>query len=69
MPRSSGRAPRLIAVLLLGVMLFNFPLLAVFNVKARLWGIPMLYVYLFMAWATVIALVYWVVERHSGARD
>lgn len=69
MPKSSSRTPRLIAVLLLGAMLLNFPLLAIFNVKAMLWGIPVLYVYLFAAWAVVIALVYWVVERHSGARD
>lgn len=68
-PKSSGRTPRLIAILLLGVMLFNFPMLAVFNVKATIWGVPVLYVYLFTAWAAVIGLVYWVVERHSGARD
>ncbi|MBL8514166.1 MAG: hypothetical protein JNJ55_09280 [Betaproteobacteria bacterium] len=69
MPKASVRAPRLIAVLLLGVVLFNFPLLAIFNVKAMLWGIPLLYVYLFAAWAVVIALVCWVVERHTGKRD
>jgi hypothetical protein len=69
MPKPSGRTPRLIAIFLLGVVMFNFPLLAVFNVRALVWGIPVLYIYLFSAWLVLILLVYWVVERFGGARD
>ncbi|MBL8520218.1 MAG: hypothetical protein JNK75_06055 [Betaproteobacteria bacterium] len=69
MSQYTGRTPRLIAVLLLGVALFNFPLLAVFNVKAVLWGIPVLYLYLFGAWAALIGLVYWVAQRRTTPRD
>ena len=48
---------------LLGCLLFNFPLLALFNVRATLFGIPMLYAYLFTAWALLIALVALIMER------
>ena len=54
---------RLIALFLLGWVLFNFPMLSLFNRPATLFGIPSLYVYIFVAWALVIALVAWIAER------
>ena len=54
---------RLIALFLLGWVLFNFPLLSLFNRPATLFGIPILYIYIFAAWAAVIALGAWIVER------
>jgi hypothetical protein len=42
--------------------LFNYPLLALFNVRATAFGIPLLYAYLFFAWALLIALVAAVME-------
>ena len=54
---------RLIALFLLGWVLFNFPMLSLFNQSATLFGIPLLYVYVFAAWAVVIALMAWIVER------
>ena len=63
MPKSSRKGQRLVGLFLLGCLLFNYPLLALFNVRATLGGIPLLYAYLFAAWATVIALVAYVMER------
>ncbi len=48
---------------MLGVILFNFPVLAVFNVRANLLGVPVLFAYLFLAWAALILLMYIVIER------
>ena len=48
---------------MLGCLLFNYPLLALFNVRASIFGIPSLYAYLFVAWALLIALVAIVMER------
>jgi hypothetical protein len=62
-PGTSLAAPRLAALFLLGVLLFNFPLLAVFNVSASFLGIPVLYAYLFAAWAFLILLAYLIVRR------
>jgi hypothetical protein len=56
---------RLIALFLLGWALFNFPLLSIFNRPATLFGIPILYVYLFASWALIIGLVAWIAERRS----
>jgi hypothetical protein len=59
------RGPRLVALCLLGLLLFNYPLLAVFNVPAMLFGIPVLYVYFFLAWAVLIGLMALVIERRG----
>ena len=59
------RGQRLAALCLLGLLLFNYPLLAVFNVPVMLFGIPLLYVYFFLAWAALIALMALVIERRG----
>ena len=48
---------------LLGVALFNYPVLALFNRAADVFGIPVLYAYIFGAWAALIGLLALVVER------
>jgi hypothetical protein len=63
MYRSVIKNQRLVAVFLLGVLLFNYPLLALFNRAATVFGIPVLYAYIFGAWALLIGLLALVVER------
>jgi hypothetical protein len=58
-----GRGQRMIALCMLGLVLFNFPILALFNVPGALFGVPVLYAYIFLAWALLIALMAWVAER------
>ena len=48
---------------MLGMVLFNFPILALFNVSGTLLGVPVLYAYIFLAWAALIALMAAVAER------
>ena len=59
------RGQRLVALCLLGFLLFSYPLLAVFNVQATVLGIPLLYAYFFVAWAALIALMALVIERRG----
>ena len=59
------RGQRLVALCLLGLLLFNYPLLAVFNVPRMLLGIPVLYFYFFVAWAVLIGLMALVIERRA----
>ena len=54
------KTARLVAVGLLGLVLFNFPLLAVFDMDAVVAGVPALWAYLFVVWALVIALLAWI---------
>ncbi|UTW09225.1 hypothetical protein [Pseudomonas benzenivorans] len=57
------QSQRLVALFALGWLLFSYPLLSLFDVDGRLWGIPLLYAYLFLAWAALIGLMMLVIER------
>ena len=57
------RGQRLAALCLLGLVLFGYPVLSVFNVHATVAGIPVLYAYFFVAWGALIGLMALVVER------
>jgi hypothetical protein len=57
------RGQRFVALCMLGFLLFNYPILALFNVPGTLFGIPILYAYIFIAWASLIALMWLLAER------
>jgi hypothetical protein len=59
------KAQRFVALCMLGMLLFNFPLLALFNVSGTLFGVPLLYAYIFAAWAALIALMALVAESKA----
>jgi hypothetical protein len=59
------KGQRLTALCLLGFLLFNYPILALFNLPAAVLGIPVLYAWIFCAWAVLIALMAWVVEKRE----
>ncbi len=63
MSKPNTKNPHLAALFLLGCLLFNFPLLALFNQPGLVFGIPILYVYMFAAWALLIALLAVVIEK------
>lgn len=63
MNHSRLTAQRLVALFLLGCLLFNFPLLALFNQGGEVLGIPLLYAYIFGVWLTLIGLMAFVAER------
>lgn len=48
-------------------LVFSYPLLSIANKPAFLLGIPVLYVYVFSAWISGIALLYLAAER-SGRK-
>jgi hypothetical protein len=57
------KGQRLAALFLVGCLLFNYPLLSLFSHEGMVWGIPILYVYIFLAWAALIGLMVIVIER------
>ena len=57
-----SKGQRFVALCMLGILLFNYPILALFNVPAELLGVPVLYAYVFVAWAALIALMAWIAE-------
>lgn len=59
------RAQRLVAVFMLGCLLFSYPLLALFDGGGEVFGIPLLFAYLFGAWALLIVAMILIVERSN----
>ena len=62
MSEFQGKGPRFVALCMLGLLLFNYPILALFNVTGTVFGVPLLYAYIFIAWAMLIAMMALVAE-------
>lgn len=54
----SGVGEKLALVLVVGALLLNFPVLAIFNRAATVLGAPILYLYLFGVWVAGICAVF-----------
>lgn len=57
MTPESLKSRRLVGLFLLGWVLYSYPILSLFNLPAVLRGIPLLYIYIFAAWAGIIGLL------------
>ncbi len=55
--------PRLAALFAAGLLLLNWPLLALWDHPATVWGLPLLPLALFSLWALLIVLLAWLLER------
>ncbi|WP_439587045.1 hypothetical protein [Hydrogenophaga sp.] len=60
-------AQRLVALFFAAAALFNFPLLALWDHDARVGGLPLFPLALFVIWGVLIAALAWVVERDPDA--
>ena len=56
MTRDSKKNKRLVALFLLGCVLLNYPILSLVNLNILIFGLPLLYVYLFGVWCLLIGL-------------
>lgn len=59
---------RLFALFLLGCLLFNYPILSLFNLEAFLFGIPLLYLYMFAVWTVLIVMIVFVMRPREKTR-
>jgi hypothetical protein len=50
---------------MLGCLLFNYPILALFNRPDTFFGIPALYAWIFGAWTVLIVLMAHAIERED----
>ena len=62
MSEFQSKGQRFVALCMFGLLLFNYPILALFNVSGTVFGVPVLYAYIFTAWAALIALMALVAE-------
>lgn len=69
MPEPERRVERLLGLLIVGLLLLNFPLLAIFSVSAFIFGIPVLYFYLFFVWFFIIGVTAFVLRSSPSGPD
>lgn len=67
MNRPDQRSERTVVLALLGALLFSQPLLGAFDAGSEdlVFGFPVLYLYLFLAWAALIGLLALVMESFT----
>ncbi|MDH4232360.1 MAG: hypothetical protein OEW04_10075 [Nitrospirota bacterium] len=67
-PVARRQKERLIALLIAGVLALSFPQLSLFIRFSLLFGIPLLYFYLFSVWALIIVASFLIVRsRRAGS--
>lgn len=57
------KGQQLVALFLTGCIFLNYPILSLFSVDGLIWGIPILYIYIFTTWAALIGLMAIVIEH------
>ena len=62
---SSIKGQRLVALVLLGLLLLNYPIFDLFSGEHYVFGVPVLYAHVFTVWALLIALMALVVEQRG----
>lgn len=67
MTRPNAAGERLFVLFLLGVFLLNPPMLSIFDVPRQVFGIPLLYLYLFTCWGALLSLVAFIIEKGNRA--
>jgi hypothetical protein len=65
MTRDSKLNKRLVALFLFGFALLNYPLLSLFKPEILVFGLPLLYVYVFGIWCLLIGLTTLVMVKGS----
>ncbi len=65
MAHRAVRAQQLVALFVLGWLLFSYPLLSLFNIGGVVAGVPVLYAYLFGVWIALIVALILIVERRG----
>lgn len=63
MKHSGISSERIVGLFILGILLFSPPFILIFDKPVLVAGIPLLFLYLFVAWAALIVLMMLVVER------
>ena len=63
------RAQRLLALFAAGALLFNFPLLALWDRDALILGVPLFPAALFLLWALLIACLALIMEGGEAERE
>lgn len=53
----SPKTTKLLALSLVAIFLFNYPIMSIFAKKNWLWGVPAPFIYLFVVWFGMIVII------------
>jgi len=67
--KAKAKSQYLWGLFFLGLFLLNYPLLSLYNVPVKWWGIPLLFLYLFIFWVIIIALTYWIINKTDPTKN
>ena len=60
---------RLVGLFLLGFVLFNYPVISLFNLNKFWFGIPILYLYVFGVWLILVLLIVLITKiNHNNSK-
>ena len=65
MTSDSVKNKRLVGLFLLGCVLFNYPILYLFNLEFFLLGLPLIYIYMFVVWSLLIIAIMFITRIRS----
>ncbi|MBW2411244.1 MAG: hypothetical protein JRF72_15710 [Deltaproteobacteria bacterium] len=63
MTQENKKSKRLVALFLFGFVFLNYPILSLFNINITVFGLPLLFIYIFGVWGLLIFLAALVVGR------
>jgi uncharacterized membrane protein len=63
MTPENKKSKRLVALFLFGFVLLNYPILSLLNINITVFGLPLVYVYIFGIWGLLILLSALVMSR------
>jgi len=66
MPEVKRQKERLVVMLIIGVIALNYPLLSLASRLRLLFGIPVLYLYLFAVWSLFILFLALILEKPAA---
>lgn len=69
MEAGKRRTERLIVILIFGVIALNYPLLSLFSTIRLLFGVPILYLYIFAVWYLLILGIALILERSPSTKQ
>jgi hypothetical protein len=64
--RLALKKQRLVAVFLCGVLLLYSPVISLFDQARLMFGVPVLYLYVFAVWGVLIAVMAWITEGRGN---
>ena len=69
MDSKNRKSMQMVGVFFLGCVLFNYPIMTLFNIDAFIMELPLFYVCLFTGWAIIILLILLITEARQKQKS